>query len=106
MKIHRQTDWFKGWFIGNFEPSAFKTDAFEVCLKKHPKGETWPKHYHKIATEINYLIRGKMNIQGITFEAGDVFILEPYDVADPDFLEDCELIVVKVPFVKDDYVIV
>ena len=106
MKIHRQTEWFKGWFIGNFEPSAFKTDAFEVCMKKHPKGEKWPKHYHKIITEINYLIRGKMTIQNTTFEAGDVFILEPYDVADPDFLEDCELIVVKVPYVKGDYVIV
>lgn len=102
MKVIRNQKWTGGWFVGNFEPSAFKTDAAEVCLKKHPKGEKWPKHYHKIATEINYVIRGKMTLQDTEFNAGDVFVIEPNEIADPEFLEDCELIVVKVPFVKND----
>ena len=102
MKVTKGQVWTGGWFIGNFEPSAHKTDAFEVCLKKHCKGETWPVHYHKIATEINYLLKGEMTVQGQKLSAGDVFVLEPLEVADPIFLEDCELIVVKTPFVRND----
>lgn len=102
MEIHRNVKWKGGWFVGNFEPSAYKTDSVEVCFKVHPKGEKWPKHYHKIATEINYLLHGKMTIQGETFNPGDVFIISPEEIADPDFLEDCELIVIKVPCASND----
>ncbi len=102
MKIYKQTDWFKGWFLGSFEPSAFKTNTCEACFKKHKKGEKWPVHYHKIATEINYLIHGKMTIQNIEFNAGDVFVIEPNEIANPEFIEDCELIVVKIPSVPND----
>src|SRR6185369_9797920 len=95
MKIIRSQNWTGGWFVGDFEPSAYKTSGFEVCHKKHPKGEKWPKHYHKIASEINYVISGTMTLQGETFEKGDVFVLEPGEIADPEFLTDVELIVIK-----------
>lgn len=88
--------------MGDFEPAAYRTKEFEVCLKRHAKGERWPKHYHKVATEINYLIRGTMNIQGQVLNPGDVFILEPGEVADPIFFEDCELIVIKTPSLQGD----
>ena len=91
-----------GWFIGGFEPAAYKTYDFEVCYKLHAKGEKWDTHYHAQATEINYLIRGKMQIQDTILNAGDIFTILPYEIADPEFLEDCELIVVKTPSVKDD----
>lgn len=102
MQVIRQQKWTGGWFVGNFEPTAFKTDDFEVCLKRHPKGEKWSVHYHKVATEINYIIRGKMTIINQTLKAGDVFIIERNDIADPEFLEDCELIVIKVPCAPND----
>ncbi len=91
-----------GWFIGNFEPTSFNTTDFEVCYKFHKRNETWPAHYHKIATEINYLIKGKMIIQGKELISGNVFIISPYEIADPIFIEDCELIVVKIPSIKTD----
>lgn len=102
MKIFSIEDMIGGWFVGNFEPSAHKTSDFEVCYKVHPKGEQWPAHYHKIATEINYIIRGTMTINGTMLTRGDVFVLEPYEVAVPEFLEDCELIVVKTASVVGD----
>ena len=37
-----------GWFIGNFKPTAYQTQQFEVCYKKHKKGEDWALHYHKV----------------------------------------------------------
>jgi quercetin dioxygenase-like cupin family protein len=100
-KLHID-DMESGWFVGNFEPTMFKTKECEVCFKRHPKGEKWPEHYHAVSTEINYLIRGKMTIQGCELVAGDLFSLEPYEIADPVFLEDCELIVVKVPSAPGD----
>jgi quercetin dioxygenase-like cupin family protein len=102
MKVHRGQTWTGGWFVGDFEPSAYKTEKFEVCLKRHPKGERWPKHYHKVATEINYLIRGKMTILGQALAEGDVFVIDPGEIADPEFLEDCEIIVIKTPSLKKD----
>lgn len=91
-----------GWFIGDFEPSAFNTKDFEVSYKTHKKGEFWPKHYHRISTEINYMISGKMTIQNTEINSGDTFILSPMEIADPIFLEDCSMIVVKVPSSKND----
>lgn len=105
MKIIKEK-FLGGWFIGDFDSSVFATKEFEVCYKVHEKGERWPSHYHKIATEINYLMRGKMIIQNQELVAGDVFIIAPNEIADPIFIEKCELIVVKVPSVKGDKYIV
>lgn len=90
-----------GWFVGNFEPTAYKTKDFEVSYKLHPKGQEWDVHYHTDVTEINYVIRGKMILQGKTLKTGDIFILEPYEIADPNFIEDTEIICVKTPSIND-----
>lgn len=95
-------DMIGGWFVGDFEPSVIRTKEYEVGYKCHKKGEEWPTHHHKIATEITYVILGKINIQGQIFEAGDIFVLEPNEIADPTFLEDCCLVVVKTPSVIGD----
>jgi quercetin dioxygenase-like cupin family protein len=91
-----------GWFVGDFLPSVMQRKDFEVGYKLHKKGERWPKHIHKIATEITVLIRGKMTIQGQLLESGDIFVIYPDEVADPEFLEDCEIIIVKTPSVIGD----
>jgi quercetin dioxygenase-like cupin family protein len=89
-----------GWFVGNFSPTAFTTSACEVSFKRHKKGEYVAPHIHKVASEINYLVRGKMTIGTTTMVAGDIFVIEPEEIADPQYLEDCELVVVKVPCIK------
>lgn len=91
-----------GWFVGNFEPSSFQTEQFEVCYKFHEKGEKWETHYHKIATEINYLVKGRMTIQGKELKTGDIFILKPYEIANPIFLEDCTVVIIKTPSSTQD----
>jgi hypothetical protein len=106
MKINKIEEMVGGWFIGDFEPSVLKTKDFEVCYKFHHAGEIWDNHYHKVATEINYLIRGKMNLSGIELNQGDIFTIYPDEVAIPEFLTDCELIVVKTPSIKEDKYIV
>lgn len=102
MKIHKIEDFKRGWLIGNFDPSIFKTKDFEVGLLKHNKGEVWPKHYHAIATEYNLLVSGSMIIKKTTIMPGDIFIIDPNEVADPVFLEDCTVLCIKVPSVPGD----
>lgn len=102
MEIHKISDFIGGWFIGNFEPSVYKNENFEAGYKVHPKGDIWPKHYHKDSLEINYLIRGKMVIQGREINSGEVFILNPGEIADPEFLEECEVFIIKTPSIPGD----
>lgn len=106
MKRYRFEQMKGGWFVGNFEPTAFKTDGAEVCWKYHPKGERWPAHYHAVATEINLLVKGSMRLNGELFGEGEIFVVEPGEVAEPEFLADCHLVVVKVPSLPDDKFVV
>jgi hypothetical protein len=93
---------FRGWFIGDFEPSILKSKDFEVAILFHPKGEKWPKHFHKEAVEINVLITGKMIINGELLLPGNIFLIEKNEIADPDFLEDCTIVCVKTPSIPGD----
>jgi hypothetical protein len=68
------SDMYRGWCVGDFEPSLLRTKDFEVGVLLHPKGEKWPKHYHKEAIEINVLISGKMIINGKSLTSGDILI--------------------------------
>ena len=106
MKISKMSEMVGGWFVGDFEPSVYKTSDFLVCYKQHYKGEIWDNHYHKVATEVNYLIRGEMKINDVFLQEGDIFLIEPNEVSVPEFLTDCELIVVKTPSIKGDKYII
>ena len=56
--------------------------------------------------EVNLLIKGKMKIQDQVVESGDIFVIPPYEIADPEFIEDCEIVILKTPSnTKDKYVI-
>lgn len=102
MIIDRMDRMVRGWFIGDFDPAILRTKDFEVAYLRHAKGEKWDAHYHVDQVEYNYLIRGSMIVQGTLLVAGDIFVLDKHEVADPEFLEDCELICVKVPSLPHD----
>jgi predicted phosphodiesterase len=102
MVKYNLSDFFRGWIIGNFSPSLVKTDKFEVGILKHIKGEIWSSHYHKIATEYNVLINGHMLLNENEIFPNDVFVLNPGEIANPTFLEDCTILVVKIPSLPND----
>jgi quercetin dioxygenase-like cupin family protein len=102
MNITQIKDYVRGWFIGDFEPSLLRTKDFEVGVLTHQKGEYWAPHYHKESIEYNVLISGKMVVQGKELNSGDVFVFEKGEIADPAFLEDCTLVVIKVPSIPYD----
>jgi hypothetical protein len=87
-------DFKKGWFIGDFKPSIVRT-SFEIGYQKHTKGEKINPHYHKRGHEVTLMIRGSQIINGQLFQEGDIFVIEPYTVAEIKILEDTEVIVIK-----------
>ena len=106
MKLHKLKDMFKGWLVGNFEPSLYKTDDVEVAVKNYKAGERDETHYHKIATEITIISDGKVCMNGTIYGSGDIITIEPGEATDFEALEDTITTVVKIPCVKDDKYIV
>jgi len=102
MKLEHLSDFHRGWVIGDFQPSVLQTQAFEVGVLHHHKGELWDHHTHHHLTEYNILVSGDMTIQNTRLQPGAVFTLLPDEVADPVFHEDCVIVCVKVPSVKGD----
>jgi quercetin dioxygenase-like cupin family protein len=106
MKLHNLKDMLKGWLVGNFEPSLYKTDDVEVAVKNYKAGDKEEKHYHKIATEITIISDGKVRMNGTIYGTGDIITIEPGEATDFEVLEDTITTVVKLPCVKDDKFIV
>jgi quercetin dioxygenase-like cupin family protein len=102
MNVTKLSSYTKGWIIGDFEPSIFRTKDFEVAVTKYKKDYKKPPHYHKECIEYNVLIEGRVTIQGTELNPGDVFVFEKGDVADPIFHEDCTFVCVKVPSIPTD----
>lgn len=101
MKVSKLADTHRGWVLGHFS-DILKTTDFEMGVLVHKKDEKWAAHYHKIATEYNVLVSGKMRVCDTELVSGDIFIIEPNEVADPIFHEDCTIVCVKVPSVPGD----
>ena len=47
-----------------------------------------------------------MRICGKEINAGEIFVIEKNEVADPEFLEDCSVLVVKTPSAPGDKYVV
>lgn len=102
MKTDRLERMVKGWFVGNFEPSLYKTTDCEVAVKTYKAGDHEDSHYHKIATEITVIIQGTVNMNGVTYTKGDIIVEEPGDITDFTAITDAVNIVVKLPGANDD----
>jgi hypothetical protein len=87
----------RGWFIGNFDRSVFKTEACEVSYMTNFAGELHDAHYHKIATEIHLVVRGRLRVNDAIFEAGEICVIAPMEVSVSEYLEDTDSVVIKIP---------
>jgi quercetin dioxygenase-like cupin family protein len=92
----------RGWFVGNFEPSLYKTESVEVAVQHFSAGDREAKHCHKIATEITVIVSGRVLMMGNEFKTGDIIKLAPGEYSDFHALEDTVTAVVKVPGALND----
>jgi hypothetical protein len=105
MEIYNLEDFHKGWFVGNFDPTLFMTNDFEISVKRFTAGETEPLHLQLVATEITVVVTGKIKLGGRAFSAGDVIRIPPQESADFEAVTDCNLVCVKFPSIPNDKVI-
>lgn len=107
MKIAKLENMFKGWFVGNFEPTLLRTNDVEVAVKSYKKGDYEEKHYHKIATELTVIVSGRVKMNGVEYGKGDIIVMEPNEATDFECLEDgTQNVVVKIPGANNDKYIV
>nr|WP_296474287.1 hypothetical protein [uncultured Acetatifactor sp.] len=102
MRVEKLNDMVKGWFVGNFDPSLYKTNKCEVAVKSYIKGDFEKKHYHKIATEITVIVKGKVKMFNQVFSEGDMIVVEPGEATSFETLENCINVVVKLPGANND----
>jgi quercetin dioxygenase-like cupin family protein len=92
----------RGWFVGGFEPTVFKTTDVEVAVQHFKAGDSEPSHCHKIATEITVIISGKARMNDIEYGPGDIIKILPGEYTDFCALEDTVTNVVKLPGALND----
>lgn len=102
MKIAKLQEMTKGWFVGNFSPTLYRTNSVEVAVKKYCAGEKEGKHYHKIATELTVVVSGRIRMNGIEYGEGDIIVIEPEESTDFEALTDAVNTVVKLPGANQD----
>ena len=102
MRCHRLEDMVRGWFVGDFEPTAHKTDAVEVGVRHYQAGDYEKRHYHKIATELTVIVSGQVQMNGRTFGPGDIVLVEPGESTNFMAMTDAVNVVVKLPGVLND----
>lgn len=102
MQKYQLKDMVKGWFVGNFEPSVLKTEDVEVAVKHYQKGDSEDTHHHKIATEITVIVSGRVKMNEVIYEAGDIIIISPNEATNFEALEDSINVVVKYPGANAD----
>lgn len=92
----------RGWFVGDFSPSILSSKDCEVGIKHYKKGYCEERHFHKIATEITAVIKGRVQMNGVIYKQGDIILIKPNESTDFKALEESITCVVKMPSVKDD----
>ena len=94
-----------GWFIGNFQPNIHESKDFEVAIRHYLKGETEPRHYQQIATEITVIVLGKARMGDQILNPNEVLTVFPTEVLDFEALEDCTIVAIKFPSIPSDKIL-
>ena len=92
----------RGWFVGDFAPTAYATTDVEVGIKSYRAGDVEDWHYHKVATEITVVVSGEIEMFGQRHVAGDIVIVEPGEGTAFRAITDAVNVVVKLPGAKND----
>jgi hypothetical protein len=105
MKLFRINDMTRGWFVGNFSPTVHATGDFEVGYREYPANHPPDPHYHPVVTEINLIVHGRMRLHDQILTAGDIFVLDPWEISNAEYLETTGIVCVKYPSMNDKQLI-
>jgi mannose-6-phosphate isomerase-like protein (cupin superfamily) len=102
MRVDKLDQMVRGWFVGDFSPVAYRSSDFEVGVKRFAAGESETPHVHKIITEVNCVISGRVQFNGKEFGAGDIITIEPSDACAFRSITESVIVVVKSPSIPSD----
>ena len=103
LKLDKMT---RGWFVGDFEPNAFKSKDCEVGYRHYKAGDQEEAHVHKVATELTLITSGVVEMNKKKYGVGDIVVVSPGEVVKFRAVTDATNVVVKIPSVKGDKYIV
>jgi hypothetical protein len=106
MQKYKIDDFVNGWFVGNFLPSLFETEHFEIAVKYFKAGDREAKHFQMVATEITVVIEGSVEINGEIFCDADIIVINPPEIAEFLSITASKLVCVKFPSSPNDKKIV
>lgn len=101
MEVFKLNSMFKGWFIGDFDPSLHKAD-YEVGIKRYISGDKEPKHYHKEAIEFTVVVSGIIKMNDKIYIENDIIKVDLNEEIEFECIEDAITVVVKTKSVKND----
>ncbi|WP_145508356.1 hypothetical protein [Yersinia alsatica] len=102
MEFFKLKDMVRGWFVGGFEPTLYRSSDVEVAIQHFTAGEHELSHCHKIATEITVIISGRAIMDGKEVNAGDIIKIHPGEYTDFKAIENTVTAVVKLPGALND----
>jgi len=97
MEKFNLNDFVKGWFIGNFKPTLFDTNDFEIAVKRYKVGDIEHSHHHKVSTEFTVIVEGVVKMNDLYFKVNDIIKISPNEKTDFNCLTDVITVVVKTP---------
>lgn len=102
MNVDRLERMVKGWFVGDFEPTLYRTRDVEVAVKHYQSGDYEGSHHHKIATELTVIVSGTARMAGRDVGPGEIVVLQPGEITDFTALTAVTSVCVKIPGAVDD----
>ncbi len=93
-----------GFFVGDFEPSAFSSDHCEIAYRKYVKGSFDGGFYRDRDTQILLITSGSIDVDGKEYSKGSIVIWEPLDIINIFAIEESEVVLMKFPGTKGDVV--
>lgn len=106
MYSNKLSEMTRGWFVGNFEPSAYRTNDAEVAVRVLEKGYCEKPHFQKNAAKIIVVLSGKLCMFQKKWVAEDIVVFEPGDISSIEAVEDSKIIVVMLPGIRNDKIYV
>jgi mannose-6-phosphate isomerase-like protein (cupin superfamily) len=92
----------RGWLVGDFTPSLFRSQDYEVAIMHHKKNEATTPHRHNFSTEYNIIVQGFVVVNGKKLKAGDIFVYEKKEISNVEFESDTILCVIRTPSLPSD----
>lgn len=103
MKHFQEKNMKFGYVIGNFDPSAIKTDCVEIAFKTMTKGTLDAGYYRKVDKEFLIILDGKLEVDKKIYGKGDIFVFDIGEIINLFAVDDTRIMIAKFPGTKGDF---